>query len=234
MMRQTLLLFVDAFRRDYLARTSFLRSLAATSRVGTMREYFGFLPQAGYFGGLGPSDTGFTNMYCCDPASSPFGLARGVPDWAATAGHDRFGVRAWLDAEAARRTTPFAATYVSTGQIPLALLPWFDVVEKQAAWHRGAGYRSIFHELTDRGDRFFCCAWPETNRLADHADDALVRRTLEETMPDHRLVFLHLQELDALGHAYGPESSEINAAIRQTRASTSWTSCCSAITAWCQ
>jgi hypothetical protein len=192
-----------------------MRTLAATSRVGTMREYFGFLPRAGYFGGLGPSDTGFTNMYSCDPAGSPFGMARGLPDTAAEPGEDRFGARAWINREARKRMTPFAAAYATSGEIPLSLLPWFDIAEQYAPWDRRVGYRSIFHELEDRGERYFCCAWPDTNLLEDHRDEALARRTIDRSSADDRLVFLHLQELDALGHAYGPESSELLTAIRR-------------------
>ena len=217
MTRLTLLLFLDAFRRDYVARTTYIRALAAQSGVGTMRESFGFLPQAGYFGGLGPSDTGFTNMYCCDPAASPFGIARGLPDDETGA---RPELRSWIDAEARRRMTPFAALYATSGAIPIPLLPWFAPVEKYPAWDRRIGYRSIFEELTDRGESFFCCGWPETNRLPDHSDRGLVDHTLANVTTTHTLAFLHLQELDPIGHAYGPESAEVHSAIEATDALT--------------
>ena len=55
MTQLTLLVLVDAFRRDYLERTSFIHRLAAGSAVGSLREDFGFVPRAAYFGGLTPS-----------------------------------------------------------------------------------------------------------------------------------------------------------------------------------
>lgn len=213
MTRQTLLLFIDAFRHDYLARTRFLRSLAKRSRVGAMREYFGFLPRGGYFGGLSPSETGFTNMFCCDPAASPFGVARGLPHLDALDADDRSGARAWVETQARQRMTPFAAAYAGAFNIPLSLLPWFDLAEKYAPWDRRVGYRSIFHELEDRGDACLCAAWPDTNHLPDHSDAGLVEHVLRTATPAHRLVHIHLQELDGIGHAYGPESAEVLAAI---------------------
>ena len=78
-MRLTLLLLVDALRHDYVERTQFLRALAGAGATARLREDFGFVPRAAYFGGLSPEQYGFTNMYCCDPVASPFGIARGPP-----------------------------------------------------------------------------------------------------------------------------------------------------------
>lgn len=210
MTRLTLVLLLDAFRFDYVGRTSFIRDLASRSRQGAMREHFGFLPRAAYFGGLDPGEAGFTNMFCCDPEASPFGLARGLSlDCSGRAPRERLGARQWIESEARRRVTPFAASYLTSGAIPLALLHWFNVAETRAPWDRRVGYRSIFHELDDRGEAFFTCAWPDTNRLADHTDQGIVDHALAHIEPGHRLAFMHLQELDGLGHAYGPESAEI-------------------------
>ena len=48
----TLLLLVDALRPDYVGRAPWLRSLAGRSATGALRECFGFVPRAAYFGGL--------------------------------------------------------------------------------------------------------------------------------------------------------------------------------------
>ncbi len=215
MTRLTLVLLLDAFRNDYVGRTSFIRDLASQGRHGAMREHFGFLPRAAYFGGLEPGQAGFTNMFCCDPEASPFGLARGLsPSHGASS--ERIGARQWIEAEARRRVTPFAASYLTSGAIPLSLLPWFNVTETRAPWDRRVGYRSIFHELDDHGEAYFTCAWPETNQLPDHSDRGIVDHALAHVEPRHRLAFLHLQELDALGHAHGPESAELLAGLAAT------------------
>lgn len=58
MSRLVMLLLLDAFRPDYLAR------LAERSATGTLREPFGFVGRPAYFGALTPGQFGFSNMYC--------------------------------------------------------------------------------------------------------------------------------------------------------------------------
>jgi len=217
--RLTLLLLVDAFRRDYVGRTRFIRQLASRSGLGSLREDFGFVPRAAYFGGLTPSRFGFTNMYCLDPVRSPFGVARGLPQSRrGRAVEEELGLRSWIEAEARTRVPPYAATYLSSADIPLALLPQFDLAEKRAPWDRRVGYRSIFHELDDRSIVYFCCAWPETNRLSDPSDDGIVSETLTHVRPPVRFAYVHLQQLDAIGHAHGPESAELDHALARVDA----------------
>ena len=215
----TLLLLIDAFRRDYVDRTSHIRQLASEGRAGALKEDFGFVPRAAYFGGLTPAQSGFTNMFCFDPAASPFGVARGVPS--STQGRiveDQFGLRTWVESEARRRVTSYAASYLSAQEIPLDLLHNFDVAEKRAPWDPAVGHRTVFHDLNDRGLPYFSLAWPETNRLGDRPDSAIVAATLAAVQPPCRLAFVHLQELDAIGHAHGPESAELANTLRATDA----------------
>src|SRR5882724_9634453 len=97
----TLLVLVDALRPDYVKRAPYLKHLAASGATGVLRECFGFVPRAAYFGGLNAEQYGFTNMYCFDPAGSPFGLARALP--ASPAGamvEAQAGVRQFLDQSA--------------------------------------------------------------------------------------------------------------------------------------
>jgi hypothetical protein len=219
MTQLTLLVLIDAFRRDYLERTTFIDKLAATSAVGALREDFGFVPRAAYFGGLSPNESGFTNMFCCDPAASPFGVARGLPaSGLGRAAEDELGLRGWIEAEARRRVLPYAASYLSTVDIPIDVLPNFDLVEKRAPWDPAVGYRSVFHELTARGESFVSVAWPETNLLSDHSDRQIVAAALTRIQPPCRLAYVHLQQLDAIGHAHGPESAALATALAETDA----------------
>ena len=66
-------------RPDYIERAPWLRQFAARSATGALRECFGFVPRAAYFGGLNAAAYGFTNMYCFDPERSPFGMAAALP-----------------------------------------------------------------------------------------------------------------------------------------------------------
>jgi hypothetical protein len=217
--RLTLVVLVDALRHDYVARMPWLRSLAAESATGRLREDFGFLPRAAYFGGLSTSEHGFTNMFAFDPVRSPFGHARGLPT--SRSGRDVedvFLIRQWLESEARRRVSPFAASYLSTIEIPLDLLPDFTPTEQHAPWDPRVGYRSLFADLDAQGTEWFACSWPETNALPDHSDRGLVTETMARVRPPCRFAYLHLQELDGIGHAYGPESSEVHQCLARTDA----------------
>ena len=208
----TLMLLLDAFRPDYFVRTRFLRGLAGRSATGQLRECFGFVPRAAYFGGLSAEQFGFTNMFCYDPAHSPFRAAKSFagrsPDEARTALND-----------AARKALPaYAAQYVSSFQIPLDQAAQFDVVEKRAPWDKQVGFRSLFHVLDERGIAWHQCAWPDTNQLTDRSDLGIVCAALAALRPEHRFAYVHLQELDAAGHQFGPNSAEMGAALRRTDA----------------
>jgi hypothetical protein len=214
MHRLTLLVLVDAFRHDYVERTRYIRRIASVGARGRLREDFGFVPRAAYFGGLTPAQSGFTNMYCYDPGATPFGIARGLPAsrWG-RAVEDLLGLRGFVDSEARRRLPAYAATYATSADIPLDLVANFDLAEKRAPWDPQVGYRSVFHEMDARGVPYFCCAWPASNALEDPSDAGIVLHTLAGVQPPCRFAFVHLQELDAIGHAFGPESAETSAAI---------------------
>ena len=212
MQRLTLCLLLDAFRPDYLQHAPFLRDLAAGAPA-RLREPFGFLPRAAYFGGLTPEQYGFANMYVRDPARSPFGTARGID--AALGAYDRaLGIRAFIDEAARSRVSAFAQSYVSSACIPLHLLPEFDLAEQTAPWAPQPGYRSLFCELAAVGQSWFECSWPGTNRLADPSDRGIVAAALDRATGRERFGYVHLQALDGCGHRFGPGSPELRDAVR--------------------
>lgn len=216
MRRLTLTLLVDAFRPDYLRYAPFIRSLAGAG-AGELREPFGFLPRAAYFGGLTPEQYGYSNMYAFDPARSPFQVARALPTRRCGAhALEALDVRAFIDRAARDRLPSFARAYATSGCIPLDLLPRFTLAEQHAPWEREAGYRSIFHELDERGMRWFEVSWPLTNALADHSDRGIANEALRLAHRDARFGYVHLQELDACGHAFGPASAETRDCIVAT------------------
>ena len=213
----TVLLLVDALRPDYVARAPGLQRLAGSSATGALREGFGFVPRAAYFGGLDAGQFGFTNMYCFDPAHSPFGLARALPASRAGAVRERqIGLRQLVEASARERVAPFAQAYASTIDIPLPYLPYFDLAEKRAPWDRQVGYPSLFALLEEHGLPWYQCSWPDTTRLADPGDEGIVRQALRDLRPDHRFAYVHLQELDGIGHVHGPNSAVLQNALTAT------------------
>src|SRR5438477_7586327 len=118
--RLTLLLLVDALRPDYVTWAPYLKHLAGLSATGVLRECFGFVPRAAYFGGLNAEQYGFTNMYCCNPAESPFTMARTLPSSQVGAMVEaRAGIRQVVEESVWGRVPHFAESHVSIAQIPL-------------------------------------------------------------------------------------------------------------------
>lgn len=211
------MVLVDAMRPDYVAHAPFIRGLSASAATGSFREGFGFVPRQAYFGGLATAEFGFTNMFSFDPENSPFGAA-----WQfsgrrfETIRDEPAGARKMIEDVARERLTPFARSYMSTHQIPLGWLPFFDLVEKRAPWERKAGYRSLFAILDEQGIPWKQSMWPDTTALADPGDKGIVRHIASILGPADRLGCVHLQQLDSVGHIHGPGSRELIAAIRET------------------
>ncbi len=210
-----LALLVDALKPEYLRYAPFMRGLAARGATGRLREDFGFVPRAAYFGGLSAGAYGFTNMYAFDPVRSPFGAAAALPSLGPRL-ERAAGIRAFLQARARGQLPAFAASYATTASIPLRVLPAFDVVEKHAPWEPAAGYPSIFSRLRSRGHSWYTQAWPATGSLRDSSDAGIVEATLAGIESSHRFAFVHLQELDGLGHAFGPGSPEVKDGVVRT------------------
>jgi hypothetical protein len=207
---------IDAFRPDYLRYTRHLRRLAETSRVGRLRESFGFCPHAAYFGGLAPSETGFTNRYWLDPDRSPFSAARCLAGPAtATDASLEGAARSYIADDGRRRTTPFASTYLDTAAIPLDVLHRFDVAEQLPPWDPNVGYRSIFHALDDRRLPWFACIWPDFDSTARGGDEAVLQRALARLTPEHAFAFVHFSSLDGVGHQVGPGSRACRDAVQE-------------------
>ena len=136
----TLLLLVDAFRPDYLRDAPYIRGLAQRGATGRLREPFGFVPRAAYFGGLTPEQSGATHMYWFDPERSPFDAAMNLPLGLGT-DEQRRSMRRLLDDRARTRVPAFARHYVSCLNIPRACLPFLAVAEEYAPWESRVGFR---------------------------------------------------------------------------------------------
>ena len=211
-----LLLLLDAFRPDYLQKTAFLRYLAASGAKGVFQEPFGFCPRGTYFGGLSPGEVGYAFTFWNDRANSPFQSARLLPDDRNLSTRSQAFVREVLSAEARSNTTPFGASYIHPHSIPLRFLPEIDIAEKYPAWDRRVGYRSLFHELEERGHQWLYAGWPTLNDYHLRHDGEIVSWVLDHVRSEH--VFVHVQfcELDAVGHEFGPGSPEVVQVLAET------------------
>jgi hypothetical protein len=206
---------VDALRHDYVSRTRFLRELADRSLVGQLEEPFGFCPRGAYFGGRSMAGQGFTHLFHFDPDRSVFGWTRHL----AGTGHDvqvRDHLRDEIVSRARTALPPFGAAIVDPLDIPLAWLRYFQPSEVEPPWSAAVGYRSLFHLLDEAGRPWLECSWPwagwrgplTSARVAGHAMRA---------MSSHQaFAYVHLPDLDAIGHQYGPGSHELHEALLET------------------
>ena len=211
-----MLLLIDAFRLDYFERTDYIANLAKRSVTGALREPFGFLPRAAYFAGLTPEEFGFSNMYCYDPNNTPFGIARGIQVSNETHAEYNRQARKKIVEFSQQYTTSYGASYISTLDIPIPFLPYFDIAEKYAPWEAEKGYYSLFDILDEYNLPWFQCSWPLTKLLPRKDDTAIVGEVVNSLEPEHRFAYVHLSELDRTGHSFGPGSPEIQRVLDQT------------------
>lgn len=207
-----LLVLLDAFRPDYLERTTFLRALARRGGVGSMEEPFGFVPRAAYFGGLTPNDTGYSNIFARESWRSPFPCVPGLRRVLSLG--DPPTIRRRVETEALMRVPDFGARYAEGFALPVEALSSYAITEIEPPWGPCCGYRSLFHILDDAKLKWIQCSWPYTREIRS-ADPGIVGAFLEQLTPETRFGFVHLSQLDAIGHVHGPGSVELQRALEE-------------------
>ncbi len=117
--------------------------------------------------------------------------------------------------EEAKKNLPrLAASYVSTLQMPIPWLPFFDIVDKYGPEEKQKGYRSLFDLLREKKMKWLECSWPLSCLLPRHDDAAITAHVIHQLEAKHSFAFVHLMDLDGLGHAFGPESTEVQKGIQ--------------------
>jgi hypothetical protein len=210
-----LFVLLDAFRADYLDRTRFLKQIAPESLIGTLEEPFGFCPRGAYFGGLSMSEQGYTNLFRFDPERSVFRWTRELAGTRADV-FVREQLHTRILTQARAEVPEFAAAYLDPLGIPLPWLSAFDVCEREAPWSRRVGYRSLFHILDDAGRPWMQLSWPYAGWTGPLSNGAIAGAALQRLRREHAFAFIHLPDLDAIGHAHGPGSREMQTALDET------------------
>lgn len=207
---------VDALRHDYVGRTRFLRRIAAESVTGQIEEPFGFCPRGAWFGGLTMAAQGYTNLFRYDPANSPFAFTRELASGEADDAALGSALRAGIVQRAKGRVPAFAAAYLDPLEIPLSWLGAFDVCERESPSSARAGYRSLFHELDESGHDWLDVSWPYPGWVGGLSSGRVAGQALDQLEARHRFAFVHLPDLDMIGHAGGPGSTMLQAALDDT------------------
>ncbi len=213
-----MLLFVmlDSLRHDYITRddSPYLYRLADESLSGSVVPSFGFEPDAAYLAGLRPDEADGGAMFWLDPEHSPFRFTRFLPRGIdklpeRPAGLVRKGIR--LVAQITS-SNPHTRRWASPGWIPLALLPHFSFARTRRMDEPGfAPKATVFDHLREAGYAWYFHGMPEYRVSGAEVH----RRFLTEFSGREKYAFLHIGDLDGVGHRYGPCSAERKAALRR-------------------
>lgn len=213
-----MLLFVmlDALRHDYINRNDspYLHELAGEGLSGSVVPSFGFEPDAAYLAGLQPDEADGGAMFWRDLENSPFSFARFLPTGLdrLPKGPARFmrkGIRlvAQLSARDAR-----TRHWASPVWIPLSMLPHFGF--SSTCLMDDPGFLptdTVFDRLRAAGLSWYYHSIP----LHCVAAAKVLDRFLAEFTGRESYAFLHIGDLDGIGHRNGPWSHERKEALHR-------------------
>jgi len=211
------MVMVDALRHDYLGPedTPWLTDLAGEGSRFDLVPPFGFEPDEAIFAGLSPAEGEGGAQFWLDPERSPYRFVRptlgAALDWLPAPA--RLAARALL-MQIARRSgeTRRVRDHPTTARIPFKYLHLFDFVQKRYPYEEGYGKgRSLFKIAARNGVRWFYHGFPQN----DVTVEAVLKSAHDRVDADHGFVFMHIGDLDAIGHRYGPHSPPLRAALRR-------------------
>jgi len=206
---------IDGCRSDYIAswKTHFLFSLREMGLSGTLMPTFGFEPDAAYLAALYPDECDGGMHFWYDPDNSHFKIARMLPKWVDKAPQlVQLGLRRLIRCYVGKSTDYPRIRYAPQScRIPFRYLPYFDIAEKHLFddTHFAAG-RGIFSLLKRQNKRYFMHSAPTHPTAVEK-----VLRDVEQADHPFDFIFLHIGDLDSIGHKYGPHSTEIERALRR-------------------
>lgn len=208
MKHAALVILIDALGWKTLGERAFLDDLVRTRCP--LRTVLGFSSGAepSILTGKTPAEHGRWTMYSRATGQTPFRLARWLslyPTALPASGRMRRFLSWWV------RARENVTGYFDLYEVPLALLPHFDLCERRNIFDVGGipEAASLFDVLADRGIRFRSWSWrtPEADNWGD------LKGCLERGEPGY--YFLYSPALDALQHSVGTQAPEVGALIAE-------------------
>jgi predicted AlkP superfamily pyrophosphatase or phosphodiesterase len=225
----TVVALLDAFRHDYLSTEAapFLSSLASDGVAGSNEEPFGYQTRPAFFAGLYPETSGICTMFERAYGDCPFSFARYLPKFVDNRKIIDWGLRRLLE-RYVRWKTEYSGVknYGTPADIPLSMLHEFDFAEKELPWHPDYVSQSTLFDLLRAHDKNWSYqGWPLVTDYA--SDDDIVQSCVETVDEDHSFLYIHLSELDGLGHLHGPTSDAVTDGVKRidSRLQTVWEHC---------
>ncbi len=194
----SLVFLIDALGHEIVGRGGFLDRLVGPERP-RLRSILGYSSAAipSLITGLPPDAHGHWGMYKRDGGSSVFGPYRHRLALAGLLPRGRWRVRRWL---AGRLRRNGVSGYFSLYEVPLDLLPRFDLTERRNIYRPGGfdSAESLFDSLARAGIPHRVWDWsvPEDRAFAEMEGAA--------RQGGERLLFLYTPGLDAVMHVHGP------------------------------
>jgi hypothetical protein len=216
--KTVLMIMMDALRHDYITPEDapFLYGLGQQGARGSLVPSFGFEPDCAYFAGLDPEECDGGAQYWRNPnervfhLTSLFGLLNiiPIPWWRKNL---RRGARLVAQLLANPEYT-FIRKMAPASEIPFSMLGQFGFSMKKLACEVGfSPSPTMFDALRMRNARFFFHGHPAYKVRIE----SVVSRYLDEEDGNNALAFLFIGDLDRVGHAYGPDSRERRAMLKQ-------------------
>ena len=198
---------VDAMGWAYLKDRSFLPEIL-TYRA-EVRTVLGFSSGAipAILSGRLPRETDRWNLFYYDPANSPFWWVRWL----------QFLPGRLLNWRGTRKAIRIAARYISGFKgyfqiygVPVELLPYFDISEKEDIYLPGGVPNSIFDHLREQGMSYRSYSYHQ------FSDDEIIREASKDARAGaYDVQFLYLCELDAFLHRWCHDEARVEKEMRR-------------------
>jgi predicted AlkP superfamily pyrophosphatase or phosphodiesterase len=208
----SILLLIDACRQDYIdeIHTPFLNNLKMQGVFGILYPTFGFEPDAAYIAGLYPDEANGGAQFWFSPEDSPFRFTKYLPK--------KLNCLPKIPDLVLRKILKEIAMYncevpkPTTAHIPFPLLQYIGFSKKcKMENSRFVPSKGIFDILRDNGQKWLFHGPPKKGVDIN----SVVRCVNDNLAPPKSFAFLHIGDLDKVGHRYGPESREIKKVLKK-------------------
>ena len=202
-----ILLQIDACRNDYISetKTPFISKLISDGNSGILKPTFGFEPDAAYIAGLFPDEADGGAQFWYDPVGSPFGSLSYLPKWLNKLPRVPNKIARKIIQLNSRKHSQ-SPTF-STACIPFHLLKYFSFPMQYSMDHKSfVKSNTVFDYLRENNELYFFHCFP--NHKVDI--NSVVSHVESELFPPATFAFLHIGDLDRVGHQFGPDSNEIS------------------------
>ena len=197
----SLVFLIDALGYEIVDRVGFCREILPAGPI-RVRSILGFSSGAipTILTGRLPSEHGHWSMYRRNTGAGIFDRYRGLLRLAGAIPRGSWRVRKWLSDRLRRDGV---SGYFSLYEVPLGLLPRFDLCERRNIYRPGAfdgGIESLFDRLEREGSSYRVWDWSVPD------DRALREMEVAAREGGERLLLFYSSVLDATMHLHGPDS----------------------------